>query len=80
MRARAGGGVLAVGVGVWYSGCAGRWTARGVAALTAQATLIYLHTAKDRAIADALGEIVREGLKSQDDDGDDPPFVGGKIN
>ncbi|MFD8531380.1 hypothetical protein ACFV0L_28560 [Streptosporangium canum] len=53
---------------------------RGVAALTAQATLIYLHTAKDRAIADALGEIVREGLKSQDDDGDDPPFVGGKIN
>ncbi|MEV0419352.1 hypothetical protein [Streptosporangium canum] len=48
--------------------------------MTAQATLIYLHTAKDRAIADALGEIVREGLKSQDDDGDDPPFVGGKIN
>ncbi|MER5619472.1 site-specific integrase [Streptosporangium sp. NPDC002544] len=47
-----------------------------------KAATIYLHTAKDRdrAIADVLGEIVKEGLKSKDDNGDDPPLVGGKIN
>ncbi|MFI6797171.1 tyrosine-type recombinase/integrase [Streptosporangium canum] len=47
-----------------------------------KAAMIYLHTAKDRdrAIADALGEIAREGLKSKDDDGDDPPLVEAKIN
>nr|WP_307845262.1 tyrosine-type recombinase/integrase [Planomonospora sp. ID67723] len=47
--------------------------------------MIYLHAAKDRdrAIADALGEIVKEGLKPKkddDEDGDDPPLVGVKIN
>jgi integrase len=38
-----------------------------------KAAMIYLHAAKDRdrAIADALGEIVSEGLKPKDDDDDD---------
>ncbi|MBG0827555.1 site-specific integrase [Planomonospora sp. ID67723] len=50
-----------------------------------KAAMIYLHAAKDRdrVIADALGEIVKEGLKPQQDggeDGDDPPLVGAKIN
>ncbi|MFB9721091.1 tyrosine-type recombinase/integrase [Planobispora longispora] len=50
-----------------------------------KAAMIYLHAAKDRdrAIADALGEIVKEGLKPQKDDGedgDDPPLAGAKIN
>ncbi|WP_250563629.1 hypothetical protein [Sphaerisporangium fuscum] len=42
--------------------------------------MIYLHTAqdRDRAIADALGEIVKEGLKPED--GDDPPLTETKIN
>ncbi|MGP3964310.1 hypothetical protein ACTWPT_50955 [Nonomuraea sp. 3N208] len=31
--------------------------------------MIYLHAAEDRDRADALGEIVKEGLKSEDDDG-----------
>jgi hypothetical protein len=47
-----------------------------------KAAMIYLHAAKDRdrAIADALGEIVKEGLKLKDDDSDVPPLVGVKIN
>lgn len=34
-----------------------------------RAAMVYLHAAKDRdrAIADALGEIVREGLKPEED-------------
>ncbi|MER6825640.1 hypothetical protein ABT352_06605 [Streptosporangium sp. NPDC000563] len=41
-----------------------------------------LQTAKDRdrALADALGEIVKKGLKLKDGDGDDPPFIEAKIN
>lgn len=47
-----------------------------------KAAMIYLHTAKDRdrAIADALGEIVKEGLKPKNGDGDDPPLAEAKIN
>ncbi|MEU4542222.1 tyrosine-type recombinase/integrase [Nonomuraea dietziae] len=38
-----------------------------------KAAMIYLHAAKDRdrKIADALGEIVKEGLKLKGDEGDD---------
>lgn len=38
-----------------------------------KAAMIYLHAAKDRdrAIADALGEIVKQGLKPSDDESDD---------
>jgi hypothetical protein len=41
---------------------------------------VYLHAAKDRdrAIADAMGEIVKQGLGAKDDD--DPPLSGTKIN
>ncbi|MFC7645522.1 hypothetical protein [Streptosporangium lutulentum] len=44
--------------------------------------MIYLHTVKDRdrAITDALGEIIRKGLKSKEGDGDDLPLVEVKIN
>ncbi|MGW0589820.1 hypothetical protein [Streptosporangium sp. NPDC002607] len=47
-----------------------------------EAAMIYLHAVKDRdrAIADALGEIVKGGLKPKDDDGDDPPLAEVKIN
>ncbi|MEV0581308.1 tyrosine-type recombinase/integrase [Nonomuraea sp. NPDC050310] len=40
-----------------------------------KAAMIYLHAAKDRdrAIADALGEIVKEGLKPKDDGDNGPP-------
>jgi hypothetical protein len=34
---------------------------------------------RDRAIADAMGEIVKQGLGAKDDD-DDPPLIGTKIN
>jgi hypothetical protein len=39
-----------------------------------KAATVYLHAAKDRdrAIADAMGEIVKQGLGAKDD-GDDPP-------
>lgn len=38
-----------------------------------KAAMIYLHAAKDRdrKIADAHGEIVKEGLKPKDDEGGD---------
>ncbi|MCW2878441.1 MAG: hypothetical protein JWQ95_2541 [Sphaerisporangium sp.] len=43
---------------------------------SAKAAMVYLHAAKDRdrAIADALGEIVKAGLRaeSSSDRGDDP--------
>ncbi|MGW4424527.1 hypothetical protein [Streptosporangium sp. NPDC004631] len=43
-----------------------------------KAAMVYLHAAKDRdrAIADALGEIVREGLKPEEDE----PPAKSKIN
>ncbi|MEV7005264.1 tyrosine-type recombinase/integrase [Streptosporangium sp. NPDC051022] len=43
-----------------------------------KAAMVYLHAAKDRdrAIADALGEIVKEGLRSKEDE----PFAESKIN
>ncbi|GAA4567319.1 hypothetical protein GCM10023193_46120 [Planotetraspora kaengkrachanensis] len=46
-----------------------------------KAATVYLHAAKDRdrAIADATGEIVKQGLGAEDDD-DDPPLIGTKIN
>ncbi|GAA4571396.1 hypothetical protein GCM10023193_60180 [Planotetraspora kaengkrachanensis] len=34
---------------------------------------------RDRAIADAMGEIVKQGLGAKDD-GDDPPLFATKIN
>jgi hypothetical protein len=42
-----------------------------------KAATVYLHAAKDRdrAIADAMGEIVKQGLGAKDDD-DDPPLIG----
>lgn len=45
---------------------------------SAKAAMVYLHAAKDRdrAIADALGEIVKEGLKLKEDE----PSAEGKIN
>ncbi|GAA4596116.1 site-specific integrase [Planotetraspora phitsanulokensis] len=46
-----------------------------------KAATVYLHAAKDRdrAIADAMGEIVKQGLGAKDG-GDDSPHVGAKIN
>ncbi|MEU9890916.1 tyrosine-type recombinase/integrase [Sphaerisporangium sp. NPDC051011] len=46
-----------------------------------KAAMIYLHAVqeRDRAIADAMGEIVREALKPKNE-GDDPPVAGTKIN
>ncbi|WP_203980877.1 tyrosine-type recombinase/integrase [Planotetraspora silvatica] len=46
-----------------------------------KAATVYLHAAedRDRAIADAMGEIVKQGLGAEDDD-DDPPLIGTKIN
>jgi integrase len=47
-----------------------------------KAAMIYLHAAKDRdrAIADALGEIVKAGLQQERGDGEDSPTDKGKIN
>lgn len=47
-----------------------------------KAAMIYLHAAKDRdrAIADALGEIVKAGLQQEGGEGEDAPADTGKIN
>jgi integrase len=47
-----------------------------------KAAMVYLHAAKDRdrAIADAMGEIVKQGLASASDDGEDQAVTEAKIN
>ncbi|MEW9528772.1 hypothetical protein [Microbispora sp. NPDC049125] len=47
-----------------------------------KAAMVYLHAAKDRdrAIADAMGEIVKQGLASAEDDDEDQAATEAKIN
>ena len=47
-----------------------------------KAAKVYLHAAKDRdrAIADAMREIVKQGLVSASDEDEDPAATGVKIN
>ncbi|MER7211710.1 hypothetical protein ABT340_32035 [Streptosporangium sp. NPDC000239] len=51
-----------------------------------KAAMVYLHAAKDRdrAIADVLGEIAKEGLRPREQEGlssgEDEPLAEGKIN
>lgn len=47
-----------------------------------KAAMVYLHAAKDRdrAIADAMGEIVKQGFASASDDDEDQAATEAKIN